>query len=215
MPLALQAVPLRASAGCRVERAEETHQRNRVLCNLVTRIPFAVITAGRDAEAVGIAALAIRQQAVQFVVAVWMRPRAVVVIHLAAKQHVPRAQLVRHPPDSALESIHAAFLVEEVPRNGFEKLQMGRSRRTIVAYIGVIRALLEVHAPHKLRNHGVHVRVPFAVRMRGKIQRHVINEDGKIRAVVKIEATQKILVGLSSAGVLGDDETGNGLQHFS
>src|SRR5208337_5069396 len=53
------------------------------------------------------------------------------------------------------------------------------------------------------------------MRVRRQVKRHTVEEDGEIRAVVKIEAAKKILVGLAAAGVLSDDETGYRLQNFS
>ncbi len=53
------------------------------------------------------------------------------------------------------------------------------------------------------------------MRVRRQVQRHIVEENGEIRAVVEIEAAKKILVGLAAAGVLGDDEAGNRLQNFS
>src|SRR5208283_4179666 len=44
---------------------------------------------------------------------------------------------------------------------------------------------------------------------------HAVKENGEICAVVEIEATKKILVGLAAAGVLRNDDTGNRLQNFS
>ena len=92
---------------------------------------------------------------------------------------------------------------------------MGRSSRAIVADIGVIRTFLEIHPLHKLRDDGVHVRVALAVRVRRQVQRHIVDENGEIRAVVEIETAKIILVGLAAAGVLRDDEAGNRLQNFS
>src|SRR5580704_18435922 len=92
---------------------------------------------------------------------------------------------------------------------------MDRSSRAIVADIGVIRPFLEVHPLHKLRDDGVHVRVPFAVRVRRQVKRHIVDENGEVCTMVEIEAAQKILVGLAATGVLSDDETGNRLQKFS
>jgi hypothetical protein len=40
------------------------------------------------------------------------------------------------------------------------------------------------------------------------VDRHVVDRDSQIRAVVEIEAAQEILVGLAVAAVLGDDQPG-------
>src|SRR5208282_1505444 len=67
----------------------------------------------------------------------------------------------------------------------------------------------------KLRDDGVHIGVALAVRVRGQVQRHTVEENGDIRAMVEIEAAKKILVGLAAARVLRDDETGKRLQNLS
>ena len=92
---------------------------------------------------------------------------------------------------------------------------MGRSSRAIVADISVVRTFLVIHPLHKLRDDDVHVRVSFAVRVRRQVQRHIVDENGEVRAVVEIEAAKKILVCLAAAGVLRDDDAGNRLQNFS
>ena len=53
------------------------------------------------------------------------------------------------------------------------------------------------------------------MRVRRQVQRHIVDENGEIRAVIEIEAAKKILVGLAAAGVLRDDDAGNRLQDFS
>ena len=92
---------------------------------------------------------------------------------------------------------------------------MGISSRAIVANIRGIRTLPVIHAVHKLRHDGVHVRISLAVRMRRQVQRHVVEENGEICAVIEIEPAKKILVSFAPAGVLSDDDAGNRLQYFS
>ena len=53
------------------------------------------------------------------------------------------------------------------------------------------------------------------MRVRRQIQRHAVEENGEIRAVIEIEAAKEILVGLAAAGVLRDDHARNRLQNFS
>ena len=144
-----------------------------------------------------------------------MLPWAVIVIRFSAEQQIAGAELLRYAEDNPPIAVHAAFHAEEVLGQRLEELQMGRSGRAIVAHIRVIRAFLVIYPPHKFRDDGVHVRVPLAVRVRRQVQRHIVDEDGEIRAVVEIETAKKILVGLSAAGVLCDHDAGNRLQNFS
>jgi hypothetical protein len=53
------------------------------------------------------------------------------------------------------------------------------------------------------------------MRMRAHIDRHVIDRDREIRAVIEIVAAQKILVGFALAAVLRHDEAGRGLQDLA
>ena len=44
---------------------------------------------------------------------------------------------------------------------------------------------------------------------------HAVYFDGEIGAVVKIEAAQEILIGLTLSGMLGDDQAGHDLQRLA
>ncbi len=215
MPFGLQAVTLRIAAVSRIERAEETNEGHGAVGELIARIPFAMIGARRDAEAVGVVALAVGQQAVEFGIIIRMHPGAVVVIRFAAVKQIARTELLRDAEHAALIAIHAAFHRDEVLRQRLVKHQMGRSGRTVIAHVRVIRAFLVIQPLHEFRDDGVHVGVTLAMRVRRQIERHVVEENGEVRAVIEIEAAQEILVRLSAAGVLRDDDAGNGFQNFA
>ena len=53
------------------------------------------------------------------------------------------------------------------------------------------------------------------MRMGGHVHGQAVHRGGEVRAVVEIEATQKILIGLAIARVLRDHEAGYGFQHFA
>ena len=143
-----------------------------------------------------------------------MHPRAVVVIGFAAVKQIARAEFLRNAEHAALIAKHAAFHRDKILRQRFVKIQMGRAGRTVIADVRVIRTFLVIHPLHKFRDDGVHVRVTFAVRVRRQVERHVVEINGEVGAVIEIEAAQEILVGLAAAGVLGDDDAGNGFQDF-
>ena len=173
-----------------------------------------MIAARGDAEAVRFIALAVSQNAVELPVIIRMHPRAVVVIRLAAVKNVARAKFLRDAEHAALIAIHAAFHGDKILRQRFVKHQMRRAGRTEIAHVRVIRAFLVIHPLHKFRDDGVHVGITLAVRVRRQIERHVVEEHGEVRAVIQIEAAQEILVRLSAARVLRDDDAGNGFQNF-
>ena len=58
-------------------------------------MPFSVVSAGRDADTIGVVALAVGQQAVEFGKSIRMHPWAVVVIRFSAVQQTARTELLR------------------------------------------------------------------------------------------------------------------------
>jgi hypothetical protein len=91
---------------------------------------------------------------------------------------------------------------------------MGRSHRGKIAVCGVIRALLEIEPVDELRDDDVQVRVALSVGVGGQVHGHPVDIDREIRAVVEIEPAREVLVRLSAARMLGDDESGNGFEDF-
>ncbi len=122
---------------------------------------------------------------------------------------------MRNAEDKPRKLVHAAVHLDKVLGQLLIEHHIGVSRRTIVADFTVIRTFPGIHPLHKLRDDGVHVRVAFAVRVRSQVQRHAVEENGDVRAMVKIEATKKVLVGLAAACVLRDDQAGERLQNLS
>ena len=59
----------------------------------------------------------------------------------------------------------------------------------------------------------VQVGITLSVRMRAHVDRHVVDEDRQIGAVVEIVAAEEILVGFALAAVLRDDQPGHGFQY--
>ena len=53
------------------------------------------------------------------------------------------------------------------------------------------------------------------VTVRGQIQRHPVEERGEVRAVIEIDAAQKVLVGFPAARVLCDNDAGHGFKDFA
>ena len=62
MPFRLQAITLRIAAVSWVQRAEETNKGRRGDRDLVARVPFSVVSVGRNAEAIGFVALAVASE---------------------------------------------------------------------------------------------------------------------------------------------------------
>ena len=112
--------------------------------------------------------------------------------------------------------IERAALDEEQPlRQGLEGLEIGRAGGTEITGLGVVRTLLIVHPLDELGDDEVHVRVALAMAMRRHVERHAVEERREVGAVVQIEPAHEILVGLTSAGVLRDDQARHRLQDLA
>ena len=100
-------------------------------------------------------------------------------------------------------------------REGLEEVKRGRASRGKIADIGIVRPLPERDIVNELRDDPIEIHIALAVGMGGKIDRDAINKTGEIRAMVEIEATQKILIGFPGATVLRHDHARHDLQDFS
>jgi hypothetical protein len=67
----------------------------------------------------------------------------------------------------------------------------------------------------QLGDEEVEVRIPLAVRVRRHVDRHPLDARLEIGAVIEVEAANEVLVGLSIARVLRDDEPGNRLEQLA
>ncbi len=68
---------------------------------------------------------------------------------------------------------------------------------------------------NELGDQKVDVAVALTVAVRRHVHGQAIHAGGEIRAVVEIEAAQEILVRLTVAAVLGDDEARHHFEHFA
>jgi hypothetical protein len=84
-----------------------------------------------------------------------------------------------------------------------------------VAHIGVVRTFSDIHRPDQLRDQKVDICVALPVAMSRHVDGHAVDPDRKIGAVIKIEAAQEILVGLTLSGMLGDDQAGHDLKRLA
>ena len=84
-----------------------------------------------------------------------------------------------------------------------------------IAFVGKIRTLADLERIDRLRHQPVQVRIALAVRMGAHVDRHVVDRDRQVGAVIEIIAAQEILVGFALAAVLRHDQAGHGLQNFS
>ena len=84
-----------------------------------------------------------------------------------------------------------------------------------IALIGEVRPLADIDRLHQLRDQEIDIGIALAVAMGRHVDRHAVDGDGEIRAVVEIEAAQKILVGFALAGMLGHDQARHDFEHLA
>jgi hypothetical protein len=72
--------------------------------------------------------------------------------------------------------------------------------------VGEVRSLANVDRLHQLRNQEIDIGIALAVAMGRHVHRHAVDGNGEVRAMVEVEAAQKILVGFALAGMLGHDQ---------
>ncbi len=84
-----------------------------------------------------------------------------------------------------------------------------------VAFVRVVRALLVVDALDQLGDQKVDVAVALAMAMRRHVHGQTVDARGEIGAVVEVEAAEKILVRLTVAAVLSDDEARHDFEYLT
>ena len=73
---------------------------------------------------------------------------------------------------------------------------------------------MELERVYQFRNDEIEIGVTLTVAVRRHIDRHTVDPGSEIRAVVEIEAAQKILVSLAATRVLCRDHAGHGFEQL-
>ena len=142
-------------------------------------------------------------------------PRTVVGIHFAGIEQRAAAEPGRAHAEIA-QIVEAADgglgdgLVDAV-----SQIDEQRARGGEIADVGEIRSLADVQAGDGLRHQPIEVGIALAVRVRRQIDRHVVDEDRQIRAVIEIIAAQVILIGLAAVGVHDHGEAGHSFENLA
>ena len=144
-----------------------------------------------------------------------MIPGPIVKIRLKGVEQMPGADLGGLGDEDAIIVVLAYPDLSEAGRESLDEVKRRRTGRGKIANICIIRPLPERDIVNELWNDPVQVHVALAVGMGREIDRDTINKTGEIRAMVEIEATQKILISFPAATVLRHDHARHDLQHFS
>ena len=223
VPLARQAVARGVAAVRRVHRVEaaegpavEAAGIDQPLRDLVGRVPAGGVGHRAGLPALGRGAAAEGEHTVAALQAFGHGPRPVVAHQLDGGQrgdarcHLTRA--AQHP--AAVATLAQRELAKVLVQAGAVG-DVGRAGRGEVAAFGEVRALAVVDALHQLGHQEIQVGVALAVGVRGHVHRHAAHAGGEVGAVVKVEAAQKVLVGLAVTRVLGDDHARHKFKHLA
>jgi hypothetical protein len=94
-------------------------------------------------------------------------------------------------------------------------IDVARTRGREIALIREVRTFRVLHARDQLRDQKIDVRVSLTVRVRRHVDRRTGNRHREVAAVIEIEPAQEVLVRLTLAAVLCDDDAGHGLEHLA
>ena len=119
-----------------------------------------------------------------------------------------------HAEDAAIAEAAGGELRDRL-RHAVDQSDMQIAGGGEVAFIGEVGSFADIERIDRLRHQPVQIGIALAMRVGAHVDRHVVDIDREIGAVVEIIAAQKILVGFAVAGMLGDDQAGHGFQHFA
>ena len=200
-----------------IDLAIETDQarRDSAQWNLVGGIPSVRIGHGGRRKAVGRGALAETQQAGELVHVIGRVPRTVISVHLARVEQRAAAEFCRAHAEIAqiVEAADGGFgdgLVDAVAQIDEQRAGGGE-----IADVGEVRSLADIQAGDGLRHQPIEVGVALPVSMGRQVDRHVVDEDRQIRAVIEIVTAQIILIGLAAIGMHDHGEAGHGFENLA
>ena len=216
-PVCGQGVALGIAAVGRVDISEaaDAAVEDGALRDLVGRVPGVGVGHGGNRQPVAGRALVVAQHAVVLAQRVGDLPRAVVAFELegagqraATRGHRSRRQAA--PVAVAAAGRQHDVLLELV---GIMKMH-GRGRRE-VAFLRPIGPLARQQALGELGDQEIEIGIALPVRVRAQVDRHPVEPEGDIGAVVEVEAAQEILVGFSLTGMLRDDQARHRFEDFA
>ena len=134
---------------------------------------------------------------------------------LGRGQQIAGAHRTRHRAEPAVIAERPRGHHGEVVGQGADVIDLHRPRRVEIAEIGEIGALAVVQGADQLGNHEIEIGIALAMPMGAHVDRHVVQRDINVGAVIEVEAAQEVLVGLALAAVLGGDQSRHNLEHFA
>ena len=185
------------------------------LRHLVGGRPCGLVAQGGDGAAVVLAAPGPAQHAVQLAVVFRHGPGAVRLLPFQAVEEATAAGGRRPGEQAAAETVLPQAQLGEGGRQCADVVDAGRAGGREVPLVRPVGPLAVLDALDQFRDQEVEVGVALAMGMGGHVGRHAHHPGGEVGAVVQVEATQVVLVGLAVAAVLGNDQAGDDFQHLA
>ncbi len=216
-PIARQREAARRAAIRRIERTEPADQAlvDGALRHLIGRIPAVGIGHRRQREPVSGGALAVAQHAVPLAHIIRHVPRTIIPDTLEGGEQRAGAHGRRTRRQRAAIAKTAERQLGDVLRQPVDIVDGDGACGGEVALVGEVRSFADIDRPHQFRNQEIDVGIALPVAVGRHVDRHAVDADGEIRAVVQVKAAQKILVGFALAGMLGDDQPRHHLQRLA
>ena len=206
----------RVAAVVRVQLAVERNDArgDRAQRHLIGGIPLVGIGHRGHRHAVGGGALAVAHHPAELAHVVGIDPRPVVGDSLGGDEHVTLKDLGRADLEQPLVA-EAASRETCRARRGVLQADGKRAGVAEIADVGEEGALADVERIDGLRHEEVQVGIALAVGVGAQVDRHVVDGDRNVGAVIEIEAAQEILVGLAFAAVLRHRQAGRRFKEFA
>ena len=197
-----------------VYRVPATNQARieRTLGNLVGRVPLTLVGHRGDRVAVLLAAVGVAQHAVEPAKIIRFGPRAIGSQHFQRIHQIAVGSLrcVRQQKPTVTETANP-----DLGHRTLEPVRQQDVHRTSSGEVTVfrrVRTFPVLHTIDEIRNQEIQIAVALPMSMRTLIDRHSVDTDRQIGSMIKIHATQKILIRLTFTAVLGHDDARRPLQ---
>ena len=122
-----------------------------------------------------------------------------------ANSRLPVADLGRAHAEQAFVTEGADGHFRDVFVTPVDQADMEIARGAEITFVGEIRSFANGDRVNRFRHQPVQVRISLPMGMGAQIDRHVVDPDRHVGAVVEIVAAQKILVGFALSAVLRHD----------
>src|SRR5207244_1669436 len=210
-----EAVCLAAGGGVDGAEPVDLTGRDPAERDLVGGVPETVVAHCREAPG-RIAGLSrVTKDAVQAPVVVGMIPGPVVVKQLEAIEELSPAEVKRaREEDAAIGGAPTAKLDHALGER-LRVVDVGGAGGGEITFRREVRTLVVLDALDELGDEEVEVGVALAVRVRSEVDRDALDRREEVGSVVEVEPAQEVLVRLSCAAVLGDDESRHELQNLA